>query len=96
MVGFQTKLKHGAQSDVFRTIPGPQNGAVFARLGGLHRNTFINSPAVCSTVSPETQGRPAPALRRPDHRASKAMSKAPRWGLLAGRMAAADTRGVAL
>ncbi|MEY4255560.1 MAG: hypothetical protein RLZZ141_787, partial [Pseudomonadota bacterium] len=43
MVGFQTKLKHGVQADVFRMIPGLEN-AQFARLGGLHRNTFINSP----------------------------------------------------
>jgi methylenetetrahydrofolate--tRNA-(uracil-5-)-methyltransferase len=45
MVGFQTKLKHGAQADVFRLIPGLQN-AQFARLGGLHRNTFIQSPKI--------------------------------------------------
>ena len=43
MVGFQTKLKHAGQVDLFRTIPGLE-GAEFARLGGLHRNTFINSP----------------------------------------------------
>ncbi|HWA88644.1 MAG TPA: methylenetetrahydrofolate--tRNA-(uracil(54)-C(5))-methyltransferase (FADH(2)-oxidizing) TrmFO [Rhizomicrobium sp.] len=43
MVGFQTKLKHGEQTRIFRMIPGLQN-ASFARLGGLHRNTFINSP----------------------------------------------------
>jgi methylenetetrahydrofolate--tRNA-(uracil-5-)-methyltransferase len=43
MVGFQTKLKYGAQEKIFRTIPGLEN-AEFARLGGLHRNTFINSP----------------------------------------------------
>jgi methylenetetrahydrofolate--tRNA-(uracil-5-)-methyltransferase len=43
MVGFQTKLKYGVQADIFRTIPGLQN-AEFARLGGLHRNTFLNSP----------------------------------------------------
>jgi methylenetetrahydrofolate--tRNA-(uracil-5-)-methyltransferase len=43
MVGFQTKLKHGAQQRIFRTIPGLEN-AEFARLGGLHRNTFLNSP----------------------------------------------------
>ncbi len=43
MVGFQTKLRHGAQSHVFKLIPGLEN-AVFARLGGLHRNTFLNSP----------------------------------------------------
>ncbi len=45
MVGFQTKLKHRAQVEIFRTIPGLEN-AEFARLGGLHRNTFINSPRV--------------------------------------------------
>lgn len=45
MVGFQTKLKYGAQIELFRTIPGLQN-AEFARLGGLHRNTFLNSPLV--------------------------------------------------
>ena len=43
MVGFQTKMKWGAQKDVFRMIPGLEN-AEFARLGGIHRNTFINSP----------------------------------------------------
>src|SRR6202012_1413360 len=43
MVGFQTKLKHGEQVRIFRTIPGLEN-AEFARLGGLHRNPFINSP----------------------------------------------------
>lgn len=45
MVGFQTKLKHGEQKRLFRTIPGLEQ-AEFARLGGLHRNTFINSPVV--------------------------------------------------
>ncbi len=45
MVGFQTKLKYGAQIELFRTIPGLEN-AEFARLGGLHRNTFLNSPMV--------------------------------------------------
>jgi methylenetetrahydrofolate--tRNA-(uracil-5-)-methyltransferase len=43
MVGFQTKLKHGEQVRILRSIPGLQN-AEFARLGGLHRNTFLNSP----------------------------------------------------
>jgi methylenetetrahydrofolate--tRNA-(uracil-5-)-methyltransferase len=43
MVGFQTKLKHGEQVRIFRTIPGLAK-AEFARLGGLHRNTFLNSP----------------------------------------------------
>ena len=66
MVGFQTKLKHGAQTEVFRTIPGLEK-AVFARLGGLHRNTFINSPRLLDGAA-AAEGRSAPALRRPDHR----------------------------
>jgi methylenetetrahydrofolate--tRNA-(uracil-5-)-methyltransferase len=45
MVGFQTKLKHAEQVRLFRTIPGLEN-AEFARLGGLHRNTFLNSPTL--------------------------------------------------
>ena len=45
MVGFQTKMKHGEQVRLFRTIPGLEK-AEFARLGGLHRNTFLNSPAL--------------------------------------------------
>ncbi|MFD0917911.1 methylenetetrahydrofolate--tRNA-(uracil(54)-C(5))-methyltransferase (FADH(2)-oxidizing) TrmFO [Pseudahrensia aquimaris] len=45
MVGFQTKLRYGAQAEIFRMIPGLEN-AEFARLGGLHRNTFINSPTL--------------------------------------------------
>ena len=45
MVGFQTKLKYGAQAEVFKTIPGLEN-AEFARLGGIHRNTYLNSPKV--------------------------------------------------
>jgi methylenetetrahydrofolate--tRNA-(uracil-5-)-methyltransferase len=45
MVGFQTKMKHAEQVRVFRMIPGLEN-AQFARLGGLHRNTFLNSPRV--------------------------------------------------
>ena len=48
MVGFQTKLKYGEQIRVFRMIPGLEN-AEFARLGGLHRNTFINSPRLLDT-----------------------------------------------
>jgi len=45
IVGFQTKMKYGAQTDVFRMIPGLEN-ANFARLGGIHRNTFLNSPTL--------------------------------------------------
>ena len=66
MVGFQTKLKHGAQTEIFRTIPGLEK-AVFARLGGLHRNTFINAPKLLDGAA-AAEGRAAPALRRPDHR----------------------------
>ncbi len=47
IVGFQTKMKHSAQVEVFRTIPALKN-AKFARLGGVHRNTFINSPKILS------------------------------------------------
>jgi methylenetetrahydrofolate--tRNA-(uracil-5-)-methyltransferase len=46
MVGFQTKLTYHEQKRIFRTIPGLEN-AEFARLGGLHRNTFLNTPALC-------------------------------------------------
>ena len=64
MVGFQTKLKHGAQQRVFRTIPGLDQ-AEFARLGGLHRNTFLNSPKLLDRAI-ATAGAAATALRRPD------------------------------
>ena len=50
MVGFQTKLKHGEQARIFRMIPGLQN-AEFARLGGLHRNTFLNSAEAARRAS---------------------------------------------
>jgi len=59
IVGFQTKMKYGAQVEVFRSIPGLEN-AEFARLGGIHRNTFINSPKLLDetltlkTSSPDT------------------------------------------
>ena len=66
LVGFQTKMKHGAQTEVFRMIPGLENAA-FARLGGIHRNTFLNSPRLLDGRA-AAAGRPAPALRRPDHR----------------------------
>ncbi len=66
MVGFQTKLKYGAQQRIFRTIPGLEN-AEFARLGGLHRNTFLNSPKLLdAAVAPSR--RAAAALCRADDR----------------------------
>jgi len=49
IVGFQTKLKHGEQLRIFKTIPGLEN-AEFARLGGIHRNTFLNSPKVLNST----------------------------------------------
>ena len=64
IVGFQTKLKHGAQQRVFRTIPGLEN-AEFARLGGLHRNTFLNSPELLDEPAAAARAAAA-ALRRPD------------------------------
>jgi methylenetetrahydrofolate--tRNA-(uracil-5-)-methyltransferase len=59
MVGFQTKLKYGAQQQVFRTIPGLEK-AEFARLGGLHRNTFLNSPKL---LDEQLRLRAQPRLR---------------------------------
>ncbi len=66
MVGFQTKLKHHAQVDIFRTIPGLEN-ASFARLGGIHRNTFLNSPKLLDGAL-RLRARSEAAVRRPDHR----------------------------
>jgi methylenetetrahydrofolate--tRNA-(uracil-5-)-methyltransferase len=81
IVGFQTKMKYGAQTDVFRMIPGLQDAA-FARLGGIHRNTFINSPRCwtkrCACAPARISASPA---RSP---ASRAMSKAPPWGFWPG------------
>jgi len=59
MVGFQTKLKHAEQVRLFRTIPGLEN-AEFARLGGLHRNTFLNSPVL---LDPQLRLKSAPHVR---------------------------------
>jgi methylenetetrahydrofolate--tRNA-(uracil-5-)-methyltransferase len=59
MVGFQTKLRHGEQARVFRMIPGLER-AEFARLGGLHRNTFINGPKL---LDPQLRLRSAPHIR---------------------------------
>ena len=64
MVGFQTKLKHAEQVRIFRTIPGLEN-AQFARLGGLHRNTFINSPRLLDGQLRLKMPAPS-AFRRPD------------------------------
>jgi methylenetetrahydrofolate--tRNA-(uracil-5-)-methyltransferase len=90
MVGFQTKLKYGAQTAIFRLIPGLEN-AEFARLGGLHRNTYLNSPVLLDN-----------SLRlksRPDVRFAGQITGCEGYvesaaiGLLAGRFAAAEHRG---
>ena len=66
MVGFQTKLKHGEQAGVFRMIPGLER-AQFARLGGLHRNTFVNSPRLLDRTR-AAEGGAAHPPRRAGHR----------------------------
>jgi methylenetetrahydrofolate--tRNA-(uracil-5-)-methyltransferase len=90
MVGFQTKLKHAEQVRLFRTIPGLQN-AEFARLGGLHRNTFINSPQLLD--------RTLRLKRSPNVRFAGQITGCEGYvesaaiGLLAGRFAAAELSG---
>jgi methylenetetrahydrofolate--tRNA-(uracil-5-)-methyltransferase len=93
MVGFQTKLKHGAQVEVFRTIPGLTN-AEFARLGGLHRNTFINSPRL---LDAQLRLKADPRLRFAGQVTGvEGYVESAAVGLLAGRFAAAESRGHAL
>ena len=90
MVGFQTKLKHGAQTEVFRTIPGLEN-AQFARLGGLHRNTFINSPRLLDGL---LRLRAEPRLRFAGQVTGvEGYVESAAVGLLAGRFAAAERLG---
>jgi methylenetetrahydrofolate--tRNA-(uracil-5-)-methyltransferase len=93
MVGFQTKLKHGAQQRVFRTIPGLAQ-AEFARLGGLHRNTFLNSPKL---LDRQLRLRAQPRLRFAGQMTGcEGYVESASIGLIAGRYAAADARGAAL
>ncbi len=93
MVGFQTKLKHGEQSRIFRTIPGLEN-ATFARLGGLHRNTFINSPRLLDT---QLRLKKRPSLQFAGQVTGvEGYVESASIGLLAGRFAAAEAMGVAL
>ncbi|MDB5670160.1 MAG: methylenetetrahydrofolate--tRNA-((54)-C(5))-methyltransferase ((2)-oxidizing) TrmFO [Alphaproteobacteria bacterium] len=90
MVGFQTKLKHGEQVRLFRTIPGLEN-AEFARLGGLHRNTFINSPRLLDET---LRLRSAPHIRFAGQiTGCEGYVESAAVGLLAGRFAAAELRG---
>ena len=90
MVGFQTKLKHGEQTRVFRMIPGLEN-AEFARLGGLHRNTYINSPTL---LSGDLQLKGRPGLRFAGQiTGCEGYVESAAIGLLAGRFAAAERLG---
>ena len=88
MVGFQTKLKHGEQIRIFRTIPGLEN-ARFARLGGIHRNTFLNSPRL---LDESLRLRARPALRFAGQITGvEGYVESAAIGLLAGRFAAGLT-----
>jgi methylenetetrahydrofolate--tRNA-(uracil-5-)-methyltransferase len=90
MVGFQTKLKHAEQVRLFRTIPGLEN-AEFARLGGLHRNTFINSPRLLDQT---LRLKAAPHIRFAGQiTGCEGYVESAAVGLLAGRFAAAELLG---
>jgi len=90
MVGFQTKMKHGAQTAVFRMIPGLENAA-FARLGGIHRNTFLNSPRL---LDERLRLKADPRLRFAGQITGvEGYVESAAMGLLAGRMAAAERLG---
>lgn len=90
IVGFQTKLKYGEQSRIFRTIPGLEH-AEFARLGGIHRNTFINSPRVLDAT---LRLKARPALRFAGQVTGvEGYVESAAIGLLAGRFAAAERLG---
>ena len=90
MVGFQTKLKHGAQTDIFRMIPGMEN-AQFARLGGLHRNTFLNSPKL---LDRQLRLKAMPRLRFAGQVTGvEGYVESAAMGLLTGRLAAAERLG---
>jgi methylenetetrahydrofolate--tRNA-(uracil-5-)-methyltransferase len=93
MVGFQTKLKHGAQADVFRMIPGLKD-AQFARLGGLHRNTFLNSPRL---LDEQLRLRADRRLRFAGQVTGvEGYVESAAIGLLTGRLAAAERLGAPL
>ena len=92
MVGFQTKLKHAEQVRLFRTIPGLEN-AEFARLGGLHRNTFLNSPEL---LDRQLRLKSAPHIRFAGQvTGCEGYVESSAVGLLAGLMAAAELTGTA-
>ena len=90
MVGFQTKLRHGEQARVFRAIPGLER-AEFARLGGLHRNTFVNSPRLLDAT---LRLKAAPHVRLAGQiTGCEGYVESAAVGLLAGRFAAAEALG---
>src|SRR4051794_29222661 len=90
MVGFQTKLKHGEQARVFRSIPGLEQ-AEFARLGGLHRNTFLNSPRL---LDRRLRLKAMPRLRFAGQiTGCEGYVESAAVGLMAGRWAAAERLG---
>lgn len=90
MVGFQTKLKYGEQARVFRLIPGLEN-AEFARLGGLHRNTYLNSPKLLDSC---LRLKSMPRLRFAGQiTGCEGYVESAAVGLMAGRMAAAERLG---
>jgi len=91
MVGFQTKLTYGEQKRIFRMIPGLEN-AEFARLGGIHRNTFINSPKL---LDPTLRLKAQPRLRFAGQiTGCEGYVESAAIGLLAGRFAAAERLGL--
>ncbi len=93
MVGFQTKLKYGAQQRVFRTIPSLEN-AEFARLGGMHRNTFLNSPKLLDS---QLRLHVQPRLRFAGQMTGcEGYVESASVGLIAGLYAAADARSTSL
>ncbi|MFY8100598.1 MAG: methylenetetrahydrofolate--tRNA-(uracil(54)-C(5))-methyltransferase (FADH(2)-oxidizing) TrmFO, partial [Allorhizobium sp.] len=90
MVGFQTKLRYGAQAEIFRMIPGLEN-AEFARLGGLHRNTYIHSPTL---LDQSLRLKARPGLRFAGQiTGCEGYVESASIGLLAGRFAAAQRKG---
>ena len=90
IVGFQTKMKYGAQADVFKMIPGLED-ARFARLGGIHRNSFINSPTL---LDDQMRLRTRPNVRFAGQITGvEGYVESAAMGLLAGRMAVAEIKG---
>jgi methylenetetrahydrofolate--tRNA-(uracil-5-)-methyltransferase len=93
IVGFQTKMKYGAQTEVFRKIPGLEE-ASFARLGGIHRNTFINSPTL---LDDQMRLKSRPNIRFAGQITGvEGYVESAAMGLLAGRYAAAEILGKTL